>query len=47
MITKLISNNQLFVYHNGKLIYKRWLKTGISAVFQKYGQVEWNKGGYL
>lgn len=31
--TKEIKNDELYVYMNGKLIYKRWLKTGQSKVF--------------
>jgi len=30
---KEIKDNELYVYLNGKLIYKRWLKTGQSKVF--------------
>jgi hypothetical protein len=30
---KIIDNNQLYIYFNGKLIYKRWLLTGESKVF--------------
>jgi hypothetical protein len=30
---KEIKNDELYVYLNGKLIYKRWLKTGQSKVF--------------
>lgn len=33
MIHKEIIQDQLFVYMNGKLTYKRWLKTGQSVVF--------------
>lgn len=32
---KEIKENQLYVYMNGKLIYKRWLATGQSMVFDK------------
>ena len=32
-IYKLIFDNQLFLYMNGGLIYKRWLNTGQSFVF--------------
>ncbi|WP_298791045.1 hypothetical protein [uncultured Allomuricauda sp.] len=31
--TKEIENDELYVFMNGKLIYKRWLKTGQSKVF--------------
>jgi hypothetical protein len=32
-IFKKIENDELYLYMNGKLIYKRWLKTGQSKVF--------------
>ena len=35
MMTKKIIDNQLFVYYNGELIYKKWLLTGQSKVFCK------------
>lgn len=41
MITKEIIDNQLFVYYNGQLIYKRWLKTGESIVIEKHGPPTW------
>jgi len=33
VFTKEIKEDELYVYINGKLIYKRWLKTGQSKVF--------------
>lgn len=33
IISKKIENDQLYLYMNGQLIYKRWLKTGASKVF--------------
>lgn len=34
MIFKEITkDDELYVYMNGKLIYKKWLKTGASKVF--------------
>lgn len=30
---KEIKDNQLYLYMNGKLIYKRWLETGQSKIF--------------
>jgi len=30
---KKIENNELYLYMNGNLIYKRWLDTGESKVF--------------
>ena len=32
-IFKRIENNQLYLYMNGSLIYKRWLDTGQSLIF--------------
>jgi hypothetical protein len=32
-IFKKIENDELYIYMNGSLIYKRWLKTGQSKVF--------------
>ena len=37
MITKKVVDDQLFVYYNEELIYKRWLKTGESVVFESVG----------
>jgi hypothetical protein len=42
MITKEIIDNQLFVYHNGRLIYKKWLNTGVSIVCEKHGGPTWS-----
>ena len=33
MVYKEIKDNQLYVYMNGGLLYKRWLNTGQSFVF--------------
>ena len=30
---KETKDNELYIYMNGKLIYKKWLKTGQSKVF--------------
>ena len=30
---KETKDNELYVYMNGKLIYKKWLKTGESKIF--------------
>jgi len=43
-ILKKIENNELYLYMNGNLIYKRWLDTGQSKVFDvmaydKYTQI--------
>lgn len=44
MITKEIVDNQLFVWYNGSLIYKKWLLTGVSIVFEHIGCPTWNTG---
>lgn len=41
MITKEIKHQQLFVYYNGTLIYKKWLDTGNSVVFEECGSATW------
>ena len=33
MIFKQVIGNELYVYRNGKLIFKRWLNQGYSLVF--------------
>ena len=33
MIYKQIIDNQLYLFMNGKLIYKKWLNTGQSLIF--------------
>lgn len=33
MIVKEVKNNELYVYMNGSLLYKRWLKHGYGMVF--------------
>ncbi|MBT8206099.1 MAG: hypothetical protein KJO20_12050 [Eudoraea sp.] len=30
---KETKDNELYLYMNGKLIYKKWLNTGVSKVF--------------
>jgi len=35
-IIKFILNRQLYLFMNGRLIYKRWLDTGQSAVFDVF-----------
>lgn len=37
MITKEVKDKQLFVYYNGRLIYKRWLNLGYGIVFDRDG----------
>ena len=34
--TKISEDNELYVYINGKLIYKRWIDGGYSKVFDKF-----------
>lgn len=48
---KKIENNELYVYQNGILIYKKWLETGYSKVFDlvaydKYTLVSYNDTTY-
>ncbi len=45
MITKEVCDDQLFVFFNGSLIYKKWLKTGQSLVFDPWGAPWSPKGG--
>ena len=42
MIHKKIIDNQLFVYYNGVLFYKRWLKDNSSIIFEKCGHPTWS-----
>jgi hypothetical protein len=37
MITKQIIGNELYVYHNGVLFFKKWLDTNQTIVLEKYG----------
>lgn len=37
MIWKTLVDNQLFVYRNGELIYKRWVWRGHGITFDPYG----------
>lgn len=37
MIHKIRQGNELYVYCNGKLMYKRWIKEGYGMVFDKFG----------
>ena len=36
MFIKIITNNELYLYLNGDLIYKRWLNHNYSKIFQNY-----------
>ena len=42
MITKEVVDNQLLVYYNGQLIYKKWLATGQSIVLEQTGMPTWS-----
>lgn len=44
MIWKEIRGHQLFVWWNGELIYKRWLETRASVIYDLYGPAIWNNG---
>jgi hypothetical protein len=37
MIVKEIIGDELYVWMNGSLLYKRWLKRGYGMVFCKFG----------
>ena len=37
MLWKVVIDNQLYVYYNGKLIFKRWITHGYSYVFEEHG----------
>ncbi len=38
MIYKERIKDELYVYCNGKLIYKRWINHGYGKVFSKWGE---------
>ena len=39
----LVIGNELYVYVRGRLVYKRWLNTGVSATFHVAPSgVRWN-----
>lgn len=44
MITKEIHGDELYVFYNGRLIYKKWLRTGRSLVFDALGP-SWSPKG--
>lgn len=39
MLIKEIIDNTLYIFYRGRLIYKKWLNTGESAVFGLHGEV--------
>lgn len=41
MMWSEIKDNQLFVYHNGKLVYKRWYKK--NSVEKRQPSLLWNR----
>ena len=38
MMYKIKTKDELYVYFNGKLIFKRYIKHGYSKVFSKWGE---------
>ncbi len=42
MIVKYVDDNQLYLFMNGKLIYKKWLLTGQSFVFDIIPYSKWD-----
>ena len=36
MFTKILTKTEFYLYYNGKLIYKKWLNTNTSKIFQDY-----------
>jgi len=42
MLWKEIQDDQLFVFWNGTLIYKKWFKWNQSVVLDIWGGVWWN-----
>jgi hypothetical protein len=34
--------DEVFVYVRGRLVMKRWLKTGVSVMFNSFGLPTWN-----
>lgn len=46
MIWKVVRDDQLFVFHDGELIYKKWLigVVGVvGVVFNLYGPPSWSE----
>lgn len=39
MFWKVIDGNEVHLFHNGKLVYKKWLEYGYSRVFGLHGMV--------
>lgn len=37
MITKQVVGKELYVFFNGKLIYKRWIDKGYGMIFEASG----------
>jgi len=36
MFSKVLTNTEFYLYYNNKLIYKKWLKSNTSKIFQDY-----------
>ena len=43
MITKQIIGDELYIFFNGKLLYKRWLNKGYGKIFCKFGSFTANE----
>lgn len=46
MVKKRI-DNELYVYYNGSLVYKRWIDKGYGIVIDKPGFYSFTSFGYL
>ncbi len=44
MTSTIVTNNEVYVYMNGELIYKKWFNQKHGIVFQNYK--EWQKRIY-
>jgi hypothetical protein len=42
MIVKYVDDNQLYIFINGKFVYKKWLLTGQSFVFDLIPYSKWD-----
>jgi len=36
MFSKILTSTEFYLFYNGELIYKKWLKTNHSETFQNY-----------
>jgi len=39
--------NEIYVYRNGVLIYKKWVKENNSVIFNNYGHPSWKHDSYI